>query len=395
VALDANDGAVLALVGGFDFSQSKFNRVTQAYRQPGSAFKPFIYSAALGAGYTAASVINDAPLVFYEPGLASVWRPENYTHTYLGPIDRLEAYEPGLEIEITNSRNLVSIRLLQELGVDKALRHVAHFGFDVSRLPRNLSLALGTGAITPMDLTTGYTTIANGGFRVEPHFIETIESASGQVLMQSASPNVCHDCEDVDEAAVASPVAVSTAVAGTPDVANTSRHAPRTLDPQNAWVINSMLRDVIREGTAKAAKVLNRGDIAGKTGTTNEQKDAWFSGFNSRIVATAWVGFDQSRPLGKDETGARAALPMWIKFMRTALEGSPESIMPEPPGLVKVRIDPDSGLLSDASNPRAIFEVFPADTAPVEHAPYIEFSHEEPQRPADVEADADVPEQLF
>jgi penicillin-binding protein 1A len=345
VALDPNDGGILALCGGFDFSRSKFNRAVQARRQPGSGFKPFIYSAALEAGYTAASVVNDAPIVFYEPGLDSVWRPENYTRTYRGPIRLREA--------LALSRNLVSIRLLQSIGVNKAIRHIGRFGFDTREMPHNLSLALGTGGVTPLELAEAYAVLANGGFRVRPWFIQRIETDDGVVLMEEDPERVCAECAARDEQG-----------SGNPDAGAPDRRVVRAIDPQNAWIMNSLLQEVIRTGTGTAARVLGRGDLAGKTGTTDEHKDTWFAGFNGRIVATTWVGFDQATSLGPKETGARVALPIWVDFMRDALAGMPESTMPEPPGLVQVRIDRETGLLTDATNPAAMFEVFRVDSVP-------------------------------
>ena len=352
VLLDPANGEVLALSGGFDFSLSKFNRATQARRQPGSGFKPFIYSAALEAGYTAASIVNDAPISFYEPGLDSVWRPQNYTRNYKGPIRLREA--------LALSRNLVSVRLLRGIGIKRALRHIERFGFGRDELPRNLSLALGTGGLSPLQVAAGYAVFANGGFRVTPTFIARIENEAGEVAMEKAPEKLTStkrgaepDCTDC----LASPPA-DTGAGG----------AVRAISAQNAWIMNSMLQEVIRSGTARAAKVLERHDLAGKTGTTNDHKDAWFSGYTPRLVASVWVGFDESTSLGPKETGARVALPVWIRFMKRALYGVPEVIMPEPPGLITVRIDRNTGLVTDADNPHALFEIFRSDRIPRRHA---------------------------
>jgi len=344
VALDPNDGAVRALVGGFDFSNSKFNRVIQARRQPGSSFKPFIYSAALDAGFTPASFVNDAPIVFEAAGMEA-WRPENYSGRYEGPTRLREA--------LTKSRNLVSIRLMRSVGIERVMTHVARFGFDTQRLPHNLSLSLGSGEVTPLELVSGYAVFANGGFRVAPHFIHRIDSSSGTVLTQHRAQRVCRPCEDPAFAVGEPEVLVA------PEV-----RAPRVIDAGNAWMMTSMLKDVVRRGTAARANELGRTDLAGKTGTTNDQKDAWFSGYNADIVATAWVGFDQVRPLGRAETGARAALPIWIDFMAIALAGKPAAEVPEPSGLVTVRIDPDTGLRAAPGASNAITEHFPADRVP-------------------------------
>jgi len=369
VLLDPANGEVLALSGGFDFSLSKFNRATQARRQPGSGFKPFIYSAALEAGYTAASIVNDAPIAFYEPGLDSVWRPRNYTRNYKGPIRLREA--------LALSRNLVSVRLLRGIGIKRALRHIQRFGFGRDELPRNLSLALGTGGLSPLQVAAGYAVFANGGFRVTPSFIARIEHAVGEVVMEKApEPPAEPDCRDC-------PKSLS------PDDAGPGG-AVRAISAQNAWIMNSMLQEVIHSGTARAAQILERHDLAGKTGTTNEHKDAWFTGYTHRLVASVWVGFDESASLGPKETGARVALPVWIRFMKRVLHGVPEAVMPEPPGLVTVRIDRDTGLVTDADNPHALFEVFRSEKIPRRHAGLPTTRSTTPTETA-----ASVPEQLF
>lgn len=347
ISMRPAEGAVLALVGGFDFLRSKFNRVTQAYRQPGSGFKPFIYSAALEAGYTAASLINDAPVVFEDSGVEDVWRPENYSRQTYGPTRLREA--------LTHSRNLVSIRLLHSIGVPFALDHLAKFGFDIERLPKNLSLSLGSGAVTPWQMARGYCVFANGGYLIDPYFISRIETENGEVLHEADPAIVCPDC----------PQPLSTYYSEM-DVNQQTRYAKRSVDPENIWIMNSILRDVIQHGTGRRALELKRKDLSGKTGTTNDQRDAWFSGFNSEVVAIAWVGFDRFLPLGGRETGARAALPIWKDYMRTALEGMPESIMERPPGLIFARIDPHTGKPAVPGSSDAIFEVFSSKNAPGE-----------------------------
>ena len=340
VSIATHDGAIQALVGGFAFEKSKFNRVTQALRQPGSNFKPFVYSAALDNGFTPASFVNDAPIVFEAPGLEGAWRPENYTGNYSGPVRLRDA--------LAHSRNLVSIRLMRELGVEKVLEHVGRFGFDPRSLPHNLSLSLGTGEVAPIDLVAGYAAFANGGFLVKPYVIERIETDEGKLLRRANPPVACDDC-------------ATAADAETGDLALTGARpeiAPRAVDAQNAYLMYAMMKDVITRGTARQAMELGRRDLAGKTGTTNDQRDAWFSGFNARLATTVWVGFDSSGTLGNQETGARAALPMWIDFMRVALRGHPESELPRPPGVVTVRIDPDTGALAGIDNPRGILESF-------------------------------------
>ena len=344
VALSPANGAMLAVMGGFDFYRSKFNRALQADRQPGSNFKPFVYSAAIEYGFNAGSIINDAPVVFDDPSLEAAWRPENYSGKFFGPTRLREA--------LYKSRNLVSIRLLRAIGIDFAVDYVSRFGFEPERLPRNLSLALGSASMKPLEVATGYAVLANGGYRVEPWFIERVETADGEEVFREAPLTVCADCERAPEDG------------GRPLEERPQRVAPRVVPAENAWLMHSMLRDVIARGTGRRARALGRGDIAGKTGTTNDQHDAWFSGFTPDVVATAWVGFDQLAPLGRRETGGRAALPMWIDFMRVALEGRPERFLEQPDGLVSVRIDPHTGKLAEAGDPDAIFEYFHAERAP-------------------------------
>ncbi len=382
VAMKPDDGAILALVGGYDFQRSKFNRVTQARRQPGSSFKPFIYSAALESGYTAASLINDAPVVFDDPGLEAVWRPENYSGRTHGPTRLREA--------LTHSRNLVSIRLLNAIGISNAIEYLGRFGFNTEQLPRNLSLALGSGALSPLELATGFAVFANGGYLVQPYFIDRIETDDGRIVMRAQPKTVCHDCKSADfaEDTSALPVSIddSTLMLLEADEVN----ADSVISPQNAWIINSMMRDVIRRGTGRRAREVGRDDLAGKTGTTNDQRDAWFSGFNTELVATAWVGFDQFQPLGDRETGAHAALPMWVKFMRSALKDISSSPLERPTGLVAVRIDPDTGELASADNSRAIFEIFRSDYVPEGPA-----NNQMPTTHSDELGVEEIPEQLF
>ena len=355
VSLRPSDGAILALTGGLDFTRSKFNRITQAYRQPGSGFKPFIYSAALDAGYTAASLINDAPVVFEDPGLEDVWRPENYTRKTYGPTRLREA--------LTHSRNLVSIRLLHAIGVSYALDYASRFGFDIERMPKNLSLALGSGAATPLQMARAFCAFANGGYLIDPYFIKSIESATGEQISAANPAIICPGCDKDTDSGTAPPAIGEAAATVVPAAIH---YAPQIVDPENAWIMNSMMRDVIQYGTARSALVLNRKDLSGKTGTTNDQRDAWFSGFNSEVAAVTWIGFDKYLPLGNQETGGHAALPMWIDYMRVALEGIPESIMKKPTGLVFVRIDPYTGKQAPPGSPDAIFEVFSSKNAPEE-----------------------------
>jgi penicillin-binding protein 1A len=373
VSLRPTDGALLALTGGFDFFQSKFNRAIQAERQPGSNFKPFIYSAALEKGYTLASIINDAPVVFDDNELESEWRPENYSGKFYGPT--------RLHKALVNSRNLVSIRLLQSIGIRNAINYVTNFGFDPERLSRDLSLALGSAAITPYELVRGYATFANGGFLIEPYFIQRIEDSDGNVLYQADPLIACDDnCADVlpppapvegepmAEVPDAEPLQAEDATAVIAEEAveelRLPRPAPRTLEKRNVYLVRTMMQDVIRHGTGRRALQLGRNDLAGKTGTTNDQRDAWFSGFNNDVVTTVWVGFDNPQPLGSRETGAHAALPMWIDYMREALRDQPEANMEQPDGMVSARIDATTGEFTSADNANAMFELFRYENVP-------------------------------
>ena len=363
IALDANTGAMLSLVGGFDFFRSKFNRVLQAERQPGSNFKPFVYAAALDNGFTPASIINDAPVVFEDAGAEDTWRPENYSGKFFGPT--------RLRVALTKSRNLVSIRLLNAIGVDYAVDYVQRFGFVPDRLPRNLTLALGSATVKPVELVRGYAVLANGGFLVEPFIVDHVMEGEQKLVYRTRFKVACESCISAEQAAamghepVGSDAATGTAQTAAPRLLpEGSEQAPRVISGQTAWLMTSILRDVVRLGTARRALALKRNDLAGKTGTTNDQKDAWFSGYNADIVATTWVGFDQVRELGRRETGSAAALPMWIDFMREALRDRPEHVLEQPSGLVTVRIDPETGALAEAGDPDAIFETFPAALVP-------------------------------
>ncbi len=362
VALDPHDGAIQALTGGFDFFYSKFNRATQAKRQPGSSFKPFVYSAALEKGFTPASIINDAPVVFDDPGLETSWRPENYSGRIYGPTRLRQA--------LIKSRNLVSIRLLQAIGIDYCIDYLTRFGFDPATLPKDLSLSLGSAAITPLELASAYTVFANGGYRVEPYFIDRIEDMEGNVIERTTPLRVCPECEEEEKSGndplVATPEAVEEE--GEPAEPPAFLPAERVVPERNVYQITSMMRDVIRYGTGRRARSLGRNDLAGKTGTTNDQRDAWFAGFNGDLVAISWTGFDDARPLGDKETGSRAALPMWIDFMKVALAGRPETPLIQPEGMITVRIDPETGLLAAANQRDAIFETFRIEYAPKERA---------------------------
>jgi len=349
VSLSPRDGAVQALVGGYDYHLSKFNRATMAERQPGSGFKAFIYSAALEAGFTAASLINDAPVVFEDPGLEASWRPENYSGKFFGPT--------RLRMALTKSRNLVSIRLLRAMGIQHALKHVARFGFDTRKLPHNLSLALGSGSVTPWQMARGYAVLANGGYLIKPYFIHRVEQ-DGRQVYESNPATVCESC--------AQPAADATddTPADTPAAPPELPVAPRVISPENRYLMYSMMQDVIQHGTGRRARVLGRKDLAGKTGTTNDQRDAWFNGYNQSLVTIAWVGFDSNAKLGRGEVGGTAALPAWVDYMRVALRGIPDQPPQMPDDMVTVRIDPETGLRAATGDPDSIFEVFRADHVP-------------------------------
>ena len=343
VSLRPDDGAILAMVGGFDFKHSKFNRVTQARRQPGSSFKPVIYSAALARGFTAASLINDAPVVFDDPALESTWRPENYSGKFFGPTRMREA--------LYRSRNLVSIRILRAIGIAWVAEYAERFGFTKDQLPRDLTLALGSATVSPLQMARAYAVLANGGYLVKPFFIKRIYDPAGNEIFRANPAVVCPHC----------PLTLETIDDTSPQEINP---AESVLPAQDVWLMTSMMQDVIKRGTGKKARVLKRSDLAGKTGTTNDQKDAWFSGFNRSLVAVAWVGFDKLEPLGRHETGGKAALPMWIDYMRSALKGVKQQKIELPEGLVTVRIDPASGLLAGSGQSDAIFETFREEFVP-------------------------------
>ncbi len=428
----SNDGAIQALVGGFDYYHSKFNRAVQARRQAGSSFKPFVYSAALEKGYTAATLINDAPVVFHDPVLEGTWRPENYSGKFYGPTRLRDA--------LVKSRNLVSIRILRDIGVRYAKDFAERFGFDSSQLPHDLSLALGTGEFSPLQLSAGFAAFSNGGYRVTPFFIQRIEDIRGNVLYEADPDVACVSCElevqrerqaarqaiaqkqaedallqdalaEAESAAKASAGPVlqaepqkaelpENAEQGNETAAGSSvmaeegslayrlpRQAERALDERIVYIMNSILQDVINHGTGRRARALGRNDLHGKTGTTNDQEDAWFNGFNYKLVTTVWVGFDQQESLGNYETGSKAALPMWVEFMREALKGMPETEVQRPDGLVNVRINADTGELANDGDQNVVFELFRSEYAPSEVAA--------DRIPADANGNNAIPEQLF
>jgi penicillin-binding protein 1A len=327
IALDPETGAVRALVGGFDFNRNKFNHVTQAWRQPGSSFKPFIYSAALEKGFTPASIVKDSPLSFsaQETG-EKAWSPRNFDNTFEGPIRLRQA--------LVKSKNLVSIRLIQAIGPSYAQDYITRFGFAAKDHPAYLTMALGAGSVTPWQMATAYAVFANGGYRVKPNLITKIVSQNGKVLAETKFTKA-------------------------------GQGAPRVIDARNAFIMNSMMRDVVRRGTATRALQLGRNDLAGKTGTTNDHYDAWFAGYNPKQVAIAWIGYDKPRALGGSETGGAAALPIWIKYMATALRGMPEEEPIVPDGIMALKIDPATGIRADNEND-GIYEYFYQENPPPE-----------------------------
>ncbi|NDU92147.1 MAG: penicillin-binding protein 1A [Ferrovum sp.] len=326
VSLDSHNGAIRALVGGFDFNQNKYNHVTQAYRQPGSSFKPFIYSAALEKGFTPATLVSDTPFsVDPAQNGGEAWEPHNYEDEYLGPI--------RLRVALAKSKNMVAIRVLQAITPAYAHQYITRFGFDPDKHQPYLSMALGSGSASPLQMAGAYAVFANGGFRVTPFFIDRILDAHGTVISQSRQVAAGEGAEQV-------------------------------IDPRNAFIMTSMMRDVIRMGTATRALSLGRQDLAGKTGTTNDHVDAWFTGFQPSLVAVAWVGFDRPASLGAKETGAQAALPIWISYMERALRTIPESAQVVPPGITTMSIDPATGKPDETGSNR-ITEYFYSEPARV------------------------------
>ncbi|GAB3284963.1 penicillin-binding protein 1A [Parahaliea aestuarii] len=358
VSLDPDNGAILSVVGGMGFEDSKFNRATQAQRQPGSNFKPFLYSAALDNGFTAASLVNDAPVVVDDSSLEGMWRPENDSGKFYGPT--------RLRWALTKSRNLVSIRLLQQLGVDNLLAYIGRFGFDASEYPPNLSLALGTQTASPLQIAAAYAVLANGGYGITPHLIQRIDDLNGETIYRARPPTVCRDCRQEAAADSGGEELSMEEILAQQDQA--PPRAERVMDERVNYIINSILQDVITQGTGRRALALERKDLAGKTGTTNGPMDAWFSGYNRDVVTTAWVGFDQYTPLGRREFGGTAALPIWIEYMKVALRDSPDQPRPLPPGIVRVRIDPDSGQLAAPGQQGAVFEYFREEKVPTDPA---------------------------
>lgn len=384
VSIAADDGAIKAAVGGFNYKQSQYNRVTQAKRQVGSNIKPFIYSAALDNGFTLASLVNDSPINQWDRSSGAHWRPKNSPPNYAGLI--------RIRSALAQSKNVISVRLLWHVGLDKIIDHLTSFGFIPDDLPRSDSLALGSASLTPLELAAGFATFANGGFLIQPYLIERIEDSFGQVVFQADPAVACDPC---------------TAAQNTQDQLNSDKYntppeqfdaeqqrsqAQRAITPQNAFLVTEALKGVIWDhdwtakpawrGTGWRAQSLKRHDIAGKTGTTNDAKDAWFSGYSRRIVTTSWIGFDDyqrdlgrtryNSNLGRDqvylgEAGAKSAQPAWITFMKSALAQLPEEPFEPPENMVSVRIDKKTGSLSSKTDKSTIFEYFATGTEPTEY----------------------------
>ena len=309
VAVQTNNGAIRALVGGFDFQSNKYNRVTQAYRQPGSAIKPFIFGAALEKGFSPKTLINDLPINFSpESTGGTLWEPKNFNNLYLGPISMKEA--------LTKSQNMVSIRIVKKITPKFSQDYISRFGFEAKKNPPLFSLALGAGAITPLQLVAGYSSIANGGFFIKPYFIDRILDYSGNLVRRYE-----------------------------PLLAGNEKY--RIIDARHAYILHNMLSDVVDSGTARKAKVLERPDLAGKTGTTNDAIDAWFAGYQPAISAVTWFGYDNPKSLGEKQTGSGIALPIWIDFMKEILKRQPIVFKPEPPGIIRI----NDGLFTSESLP--------------------------------------------
>lgn len=342
IALDPDNGAISALVGGFDFNHNKFNHVTQAWRQPGSSFKPFIYSASLEKGFTPASVIEDEPIYLSaeETGSGSAWEPHNFDNKYEGPM--------RMRTALTKSKNMVSIRILRAIGVNYAQDYITRFGFSPKDHPAYLAMALGAGSVTPWQMAGAYSVFANGGYRVRPYLISKVVDSSGKVIIETK-----------------------------PDLVG--KNAPRVIDARNAFLMTSMMQDVARIGTAAKAREIGRSDLAGKTGTTNNQIDAWFAGFNPKQVAIAWIGFDQPHSLGNKETGGQAALPIWISYMTSALKGMPDVPYEVPDGISSIKIDPLTGTRA-GEDEGGLYEYFYQEFPPPELEPTVV---PDPEHPAD------------
>jgi|AntRauTorcE11898_2_1112593.scaffolds.fasta_scaffold00362_5 penicillin-binding protein 1A len=363
ISLDAQTGAIEALSGGYSFNQSKYNRASQAKRQPGSTFKPFLYLSALENGKTPATIYNDAPIVFDDSELETSWRPQNASGQFYGPTTLREG--------LYRSRNLISIRLLRDLGTGTTLDYLEQLKLPTDKMPDDLSLALGSGQLTPMELARGFAVIANGGYDVQPYLIETIKEADGTIVYEAPETILCDDnCDDLTENQSKAQTGIEDipeikgmALPASADDAENPRIMRRLADERAVYILHSMMRDVIERGTGRRALALNRSDIAGKTGTTNEQKDTWFGGFNHSLATTVWVGLDQPAPLGRGEFGSTTALPIWLDYMKVALADTETSTMRRPNGIVSIRINPETGERARPGDD-GVFEMFRTEEAP-------------------------------
>lgn len=385
ISVEPRTGRILSLVGGYDFFLNKYNRAIQSIRQPGSNIKPFIYSASLDKGFTPASLISGAPIVMRDQAHGTVWRPENYSGKFYGPT--------RMRTALAKSMNLVSIRLLRAIGIDYAREYAARFGLDMSRFSPTLTMALGSGGVTPLELLRAYSTLANGGYLVEPYFIERVTDRDGEVIYEAPKPQFCDACyadyltlpandteldaqPDTSSSSEASLVeAASFYGDGTEPTTETqpsSYTAPRVMSHANNFLTVDMMKEVIRSGTARSAQKLNRSDLAGKTGTTNDYVDAWFSGFNKEVATTVWIGFDDPATMGRGESGSRAALPIWVDYMQFALQG-----VAQRPNTIPEYIEPGfvnraTGKRTEESDPDAVPEYFVVESLTPENKLYNE-----------------------
>ncbi|MFC3194467.1 penicillin-binding protein 1A [Marinicella sediminis] len=367
-SMNPDTGGLYALVGGFDYYLSKFNRATQAKRQPGSGFKPIVYSGALEHGLNAASIINDAPIVFEDDQLERTWRPENYSEKFFGPTRLREG--------IVSSRNLVSIRVLRQIGIRNGRNHILKFGFNPDDVPADLSIALGSPNVPIIDMSQAFSVFANGGYLVKPYLIESITNQTGDPVYVHQGEVVCPECDPVMSATGDESGSDVGQLAGdlswqSADVLAEPapvKPAPRVIPAENQFIIESFMQDVIKRGTGTKAQVLNRNDLAGKTGTTNDQMDAWFNGYQRNVVTNVWVGFDTPQPMGRGEVGGRAALPIWIDYMAVALSDEAEYSRPVPAGIVSARVDRETGKLLKPGQPNGIQEYFKVGELPEEQA---------------------------
>ncbi len=366
VSMHPDDGSIYALVGGFDYYLSKFNRATQAKRQPGSGFKPIVYSGALEHGLHASTIINDAPIVFEDDQLERTWRPENYSEKFFGPTRLREG--------IVSSRNLVSIRVLRQMGIRNGRDHILKFGFNADDVPADLSIALGSPNVPIIDMSRAFSVFANGGYLVQPHLIKSITNQAGETVYRYQGVQVCPECQvtvDVadetgDDEADLSLEPVDWTMPIDPNAPLPIKPAPQVIAAENQFIIESFMKDVIIRGTGTKAQSLERRDLAGKTGTTNDQMDAWFNGYQRNHVTNVWVGFDTPQPMGRGEVGGRVALPIWIDYMQVALADEPEYIRPVPPGVIAAKVNRETGKLMQPGEVGGLLEYFKVGQLPEE-----------------------------